>query len=207
VSLLLHNRASGEDAVSSFACADKQGTTSLVPVGTYDGTLALRAADGFTMATAPIQSSILIAAGQVTALRSATFAADARLGGLVLSIAPVTPGPTCLPRDQGGQSITGHTLELFHADGGCAAVTFRRMRGDTELGTYKVDCSSPTVAPCIERGETLQAIDSAPGPYAVSVTALRGTLQCGRGEDVVLVPANGSIAKPIQIAPALISGC
>jgi hypothetical protein len=207
VSLLLHNRASATDTVTSFACSDTQGTTSPLAVGTYDATLALHAADGFTIATAAMQAAIAITTGQVTPLQPATFAADNRLGGLVLSITPLTAGPTCLPRDQGGQGITGHVVELLHAAGGCAAVTFRRMRGDTEVGTYTVNCSAPQVATCIERDETLQAVDSSPGPYAISVSALAGTLQCGTGEDVVLAPTGGAATKPIQIAPVPNSGC
>jgi len=184
-----------------------QATTAPLPAGTYDATLALHAADGGTMATAPLQAAITIAAGQVAPLQPETFAADNRLGGLVLSIVPLTTSPTCLPRDQGGQGITGHVVELLHAAGGCAAVTFKRMRGSMQVGTYTVDCSAPQVAPCIERNETLEGIDSAPGPYAVSVSALSGTVQCGSGEDVVLVPANGSVGKPIQIAPVHNFGC
>ena len=207
VSLLLHSRASGEDTLTSFACTDMQATTAPLPAGTYDATLALHAADGGTMATAPLQAAITIAAGQVAPLQPETFAADNRLGGLVLSIVPLTTSPTCLPRDQGGQGITGHVVELLHAAGGCAAVTFKRMRGSMQVGTYTVDCSAPQVAPCIERNETLEGIDSAPGPYAVSVSALSGTVQCGSGEDVVLVPANASVGKPIQIAPVRNFGC
>jgi hypothetical protein len=207
VSLLLHNRARGDDTLTSFACTDTQATTAPLPAGTYDATLALHASDGVTMTTAPLQAAITIAAGQVTALQPETFAADNRLGGLVLSIAPLTTAPTCLPRDQGGQGITGHVVELLHAAGGCAPVTFKRMRGSLQVGTYTVDCTAPQVAPCIERNETLQAIDSAPGPYAVSVSALAGTVQCGSGEDVVLVPANASATRPIQIAPVQTFGC
>jgi hypothetical protein len=206
VSLRLHNRTSGEDTASSFACPAAQGTTSPLPAGTYDATLALHAGDGVTIATAPMQAAITITAGQVTPLRPVAFAAD-DLGILVLSIAPLRTAPTCLPHDQGGQGITGHVIELLHAAGGCAAVTFRRMRGSMQVGTYTVNCSAPQVAPCIERDETLHSIDIAPGAYAVSVSALGGTLQCGSGEDVVLVPANGSAGKPIQIAPVHNFGC
>src|SRR3569833_613614 len=68
VSLLLHNRGTGEGFVTSFACTASQGTTPSVPVGTYDATLALHAADGFTLSTAPMQAAI-VAAGQITALQ------------------------------------------------------------------------------------------------------------------------------------------
>jgi hypothetical protein len=206
VSLLLHNRASGDDALTSFTCTDTQGTTPPLPAGTYDATLALHAADGVTMVTAPMQAAITIAGGQVTALRPETFVAN-DLGGLVLSIAPLRTAATCLPHDQGGQAITGHVIALTHAAGGCAAVTFTRMRGTMQVGTYTVDCSAPQVAPCIERDETLEATGIAPGPYAISVRALASTLQCGSGEDVVLVPANASTIKPIQIAPVRNFGC
>src|ERR1044071_138200 len=64
VSLLLHDRASGEDTLTSFACTDTHATTAPLPAGTYDATLALHAADGVIMATAPMQPAITIAAGQ-----------------------------------------------------------------------------------------------------------------------------------------------
>src|SRR3954468_17655675 len=68
VSLLLHNRASGADVTSTFACTDAQGTTTPMAAGTYDATLTLHAANGATLATAPTQASIAVGAAQVVAL-------------------------------------------------------------------------------------------------------------------------------------------
>ena len=205
VSLTLHNRTSGDDSRTSFACTDTHATTPPLPVGTYDATLALRSADGDVMTTAPMQA-ITIAADQVTALQPVTFAVDEQ-GILVLSLAPLRTTPTCLPRGQGGQGITGHFITLTHAAGGCAAATFKRMRGSTQTGTYTVNCSAPQVTACIERDETLQALSIAPGPYAITVSALTGLLQCGSGEDVVLVPGSVTATKPIQIEPVRDFGC
>jgi hypothetical protein len=73
--------------------------------------------------------------------------------------------------------------------------------------SFARSCLGTGRASCIERDETLEAIGIAPGPYAVNVSALGGTLQCGSGEDVMLVPANGSAIKPIQIAPVRNFGC
>ncbi len=206
VSLALHNRASGEDTSSAFACTDPQGTTSPLPVGTYDATITLRAVDGAPVATAPMQAAIPITLGQVTTLRPAMFAAS-DLGNLVLSLVTLEAASNCQPRSDGGAGTTGHVIELTHAAGGCAPVMFRRMRGETQVGTYTVDCSSPQVAPCIERDETLHALGLEPGPYAISVSALAATRQCGSGDDVVLIPANVSVIKPIQIAHVQNVGC
>lgn len=207
-SLLLHNRSSGDDAISSFPCTATDGTTAPVPTGAYDATLTLHATDGAVVATAPVQTAITIAAGQVTTLRPATLPVSNR-GDLVLSIAELGTTSNCLPPDVGGAGITGHAITLRHAAGACARVTLQRMRGATPIGTYVVDCVSPAITTCIERDETLHTLDVEPGAYAISVSALVGTVLCGSGDDVVLVGAGVELppVKPIQLAPVLNRGC
>ena len=137
VSLVVHSRASGDDTVSSFACTDAEGSTPPVPAGVYDATLALHAADGATLATAPMQAAVTIAAEQVTALRPAVFPVSER-GKLVLSFVALTASANCTPADQGGAGLTGFTIDFEHAADGCAPVTFTRARGTATLGTYTI---------------------------------------------------------------------
>lgn len=198
VSLRLQSRASGTDITSAFACTDTQGTTSAIVAGTYDATLTLRAADGAILATAPSQAGITIGAGQVAALAPVTFAVPDR-GKLSLSLATLSTRTNCMPPAKGGAGITGDVIHLERAGGGCAAVTFARSRGTTMLGTYTVNCSSPQVATCIERDETLTVDSLESGPYLIRVGGLIGPTLCWSGDDVLSVPAGALLAKPIQL--------
>src|SRR6266496_2415125 len=94
VSLLLHNRASGDDTASSFACADMQGTSTPVAVGTYDATLILRAADGATVAAGPTQAAFTIAADLVTELQAVVFRVSDQ-GKLIVSLATLGTSANC----------------------------------------------------------------------------------------------------------------
>ncbi len=206
VSLLLHSRASGNDTVSAFGCADTEGTTSPLAAGAYDATLTLHAANGATLAAAPTQAAVTITAGQVTGLRPTAFAVSDR-GKLVLSLATLSTSSNCKPRDQGGAGVTGFAIVFEHAAGGCAPVTLTRSRGTTTLGTYTINCSSPQVASCIERDETL-TVDGIPsGPYGIGATALQGPAACWTGTDALFVPAGTSVVKPVQLAVLPTPGC
>jgi hypothetical protein len=206
VSLLLHNRASGADVTSTFACTDAQDTTAPVAAGAYDATLTLHTIDGAILATAPTQAGITVRAAQVVALAPVVFAVSNR-GKLVLSLGARTASTNCLPPSQGGAGITGSVITLERAAGGCAPVTFVRSRGNTTLGTYTVVCSSPQVVSCIERDEslTVDGIDS--GSYAIHVGGLIGPIRCWVGDDALSVPAGASLVKAIDLAPQQAAGC
>jgi hypothetical protein len=202
----LHNRASGADVTSAFACTDAQGTTAPVAAGAYDATLALHAVDGAILATAPTQASITVGAAQVVALAPVVFAISNR-GKLVLSLTTPTTSTNCLPPSQGGAGITGSVITLEQAAGGCAPVTFVRSRGNTALGTYTVVCSSPQVVSCIERDETLIVDGIESGAYAIHVGGLIGPIQCWVGDDALSVPTGASLVKAIELAPQQGAGC
>ncbi len=206
VSVLLHNRASGAEVTSTFACTDSQGTTAPVAAGAYDATLALHAADGAFLATAPTQAGVTIGAAQVVALAPVVFAVSNR-GKLVLSLATRTTSTNCLPRNQGGAGITGSVITLERAAGGCAPVTFVRSRGNTTLGTYTVVCSSPQVVSCIERDETLTVDGIESGSYAIHVGGLIGPIRCWMGDDVFSVSTGASLVKTVPLAPQQATGC
>lgn len=206
VSLLLHDHASGADTHATFACTDSAGTTSAVRAGAYDATLSLHAADGATLATAPTQSGIAITAGQVTKLAPVDFTISGR-GPLSFSLATLATSSNCMARDRGGAGITGTTITIERASGGCAALTFVRSRGTTPVGTYTINCSSPQVASCIERDETLTFENFGSGPYVIRVTGLAGTIRCWAGDDVFVMPSGATFVKPIQLAPQPAAGC
>jgi hypothetical protein len=203
--LLLHSR-SGADITSVFPCTDLGGSTVPVTAGAYDATLALRGADGSTIATAPTQAAVTIGAGVVAVLTPVTFTADSP-GTVTLSITALATSTNCAPRERGGTGITGTLFTLVTASGGCAPLTFTRSRGTTVLGTYTVNCSSPQVDSCIERDETLTADGVDAGLYTVRAFGLIGPLRCWAAEDVLSVSAGAPLAKTIQLAPVQGRGC
>jgi hypothetical protein len=74
---------------------------------------------------------------------------------------------------------------------GCAAVTFARAIGTTQRGTYTVDCSSPAVASCIEKSETLTT-SIAPGIYLMHVRGKRAANDCWQRDDTFSVAASNT---------------
>jgi len=179
----------------------------LVTAAAYDATLTLLTADGATIAAAPTQAGITIGAGQLTALAPIVFAVSDR-GNLALSFATLSTRTNCLPRDQGGAGITGDLITIERASGGCAPVTLIRSRKNTTVGSYTVNCSSPAIASCIERDETLTVDGVESGPYVVNVAGLIGPIRCWAGDDIVSVPAAGvSLVKAVQLAPQPATGC
>jgi hypothetical protein len=205
VSLLLRSRGSGDEAHFTFRCTDTRGTTQPITAGPYDATLTLYDADGATLAVGPTQRAVAIDADRVTTLTPVIFTVEG--GKLVLSFATLATTTNCLLREQGGAGITASTITLERAAGGCAPVTFIRSRGETTIGTYTVNCSSPQVAPCIERDETLTVDGLESGPYVIRASGLLGAIQCWAAADVLTVPAGASLVKSIQLAPSRGPGC
>jgi hypothetical protein len=193
VVLRLRPRTGGDLVVTTLPCAISPGTAQ-VATGAYDVAIELHAADGTKLAAAPDQTNVSIRAGRVTTLTPVRFAATMKFR-LVVSIA--TPASTnCRPTTSGGAGITGTTITLEGADPdptrqGCAAVTFNRALGTTQRGMYTVDCSSPAVAACIEKTETLTT-SIAPGIYRIHVRGKRATNECWQRDDTFTVAASNT---------------
>jgi hypothetical protein len=199
VSLVLHSRRGGDDARFTFPCTDAPATTSPITAGPYDATLSLHAADGATLAVGPTQANVGIGASEVIALTPVVFAVEG--GRLVISVATIASGTNCASREQGGAGTTANTLTMQFAGGGCAAVRFTRLRGTAKVGEYQVNCSSPQIAPCIERDEILVADGVRSGPYVITVNSLSGATRCASETDVLTIPAGSTLVKPIQLPP------
>lgn len=204
-SLTLRSRG-GDEARFDFPCIDSQATTPPITAGPYDATLTLRAADGAAIAVGPTQANVAIDADQVASLAPVVFA-TVQDGKFSMSLSTLTSIASCTSREQGGAGITAHTITLVSAGGGCAAVTFTRLRGSTRLGEYKVNCSSPQIATCIERDETLVADGVRAGPHVITVSALVGATRCSSEIEVLLIPAGATLVKPIQLPPPSGAGC
>lgn len=188
VALQLRPRAGGNAIAAAMPCAPGAGTAPVAP-GIYDIAIELHAADGIRLASAQDQTSITITAGQTTPLTAARFAANMTFR-LVASIAASTR-TNCQSTTSGGAGITGTSVTLERTDPGregCAAVTFSRAQGDTQGGTYTVNCSVPAVTTCIENNETLTA-SVPPGTYQIHVRGKRGAFDCWQANDKLTVAA------------------
>ncbi len=204
IELTLRDHASGASITASLPCANSPGTTQAVPAGTYDVTIRLQATDGTTLATATGRTNVAIAAGPATVLAPAVFFATTK-GGLVISLAAAGAASNCGSR---GASITGVFITLIRSGGSCAAVTFLRSRGTTQLGTYTVDCGSPRIGSCIEADETLTVPQIEPDTYKVQVRANVGGLDCWDSNDVLEVRLRPSpLVRTLALVHQSAPGC
>jgi hypothetical protein len=204
VALQLRNHAAGNVVAAAFPCTDSPDTAQ-VAAGLYDITMELQAADGTRLATVPDQANITIVSGQLKRLTSVTFAASTQ-SSLMLSLA--TPATTnCQAIGMKGAGITGTMLTLIRSGAGCAPVTFVRTVGSSQRGTYTVNCSSPIVAPCVEKDEILTT-SLAAGTYTIHVGGKIGAIECWQRDDVLEVPPPGKpLIRTLDLAHLNIPGC
>jgi hypothetical protein len=203
VALRLRNRTSGNVIATAFPCTGSPGTAQIT-AGRYDIAIDLNTADGTRLATAPDQIGVAIVAGQVQRLTPITFAVST-LNGLTISFAAPPTTTNCGPPARGA-GITGTTITLERGGGGCAAVTFVRSRAGRDVGRYTVDCSSPAVAACIERDETLTA-DVAAGTYLLHATGKIGAIDCWQRDAMVVVSPGKPLTQMLSLAHQSIPGC
>jgi hypothetical protein len=205
VALRLRNHADGNVVAAAFPCLGSPSTTQVL-AGVYDIAIELHAADGTKLATAPDQTGVAIVGGQVRRLSPVVFAVNTQ-GSLVITVA--TPATTnCQPVAMNGAGITGSTLTLERADGrSCAPVTFTRSVGSTPRDTYTVSCTSPSVAACFEKNETLTTSLPA-GAYKIRVRGKVGAIDCWQRDDILEVPPSGKpLIHALGLARQNIPGC
>ena len=206
VALRIRNRASGAFTVTAFPCANSPGTLQLSPA-LYDVSFQLDGGDGARLATAPDQTGVSILAGRVRQLDPVTFTVTA--GDQSALILHIDAGTTtnCGPASAGGAGITGNTITLEHVGDGCAAVTFARARGAEQRGIYTVSCSSPAVAPCIEKDETLTT-NLSPGSYRLHVGGKVSTRDCWQHDDTIDIPVRpAAVIRNLTLQRANVPGC
>ena len=204
VALRLRNRAGGNVIATAFPCTSNPSTTQ-VAAGLYDIAFDLNAADGTRLATAPGQTGVAIVAGQVKRLTPITFTVSTQ-SGLVISLAAPPTTTNCRAVTAGGAGITGTTITLEIVAGGCAPVTFVRSLGGTQVGTYTVDCSSPAVATCIERNETLTT-NVAAGTYSMHAVGKVGPVDCWQGDATLVVAPGKPLTQTLNLVHQNIPGC
>jgi hypothetical protein len=205
VALRIQGRTGGTPVFTAFPCASSPGTANVNP-GLYDVAIELHDANGRRLATAPPQTSVAIAVGRTKVLAPATFTVGAGGGGnsrVALTLEAENVASNCQPSSSGGAGITGTTITIVRDGGGCAPAVLVRSRG----GTYQVNCSSPEVAGCIERDETLTTTGLAPGGYVVRVGGKVGAVDCWIGEASLDVPATGQLQTRIVLRRQSAPGC
>ncbi len=199
VFLQLRSHTTLAGAVVSFSCGNSPSTSQPIDAGTYDVSFELHGPD-LTPVTAPGQTAVVIAPGQDTRLAPVTFMVDVR-GVLVISLAAPPNTSNCKSPAMMGAGITGTTITLEHAGGGCAPVTFIHTRGTSTLPPYTVNCSSPQAALCIEVDEVLTVPSIASGLYVIHVKGLLGNTPCWKNDDALQVPPQGkALSQTLNLA-------
>lgn len=187
VALRLHARTNGHVIATAFPCEATPGIAQVAP-GVYDVAIELLATDGKTVvATAPDQTRVAIAAGQVKRLLPVTFVVSTQ-GTL-----PAAATMHCQPVEADDAGGPGTALTPERSGGGCAAVTFVRMLGSTPRGTYPVGGSPPSVAGCVEKTET-PTISVEPGAYLIHACGEPGATDGWQRDDTLAAPPPG---KPL----------
>ena len=209
VALRLQSRTGGTPVFTAFPCANSPGTANIAP-GFYDVAIELHDASGARLATSSPQTSVAVAVGRTKVLTPVTFALGTGGGGgsrVALTLEAEKVATNCQPSSSGGAGITGTTITIIRVGDGCAAVTLVRSRGGVEIGPYQVNCSSPEVAGCIERDETLTTTGLAPGGYVVRVVGKIGPVDCWAAESQINVPATGQLQSRIFLRRQSAPGC
>ena len=204
VALRLQSRTGGTPVFTAFPCANSPAVANVAP-GLYDVAIELHNAASARLGTAPPQTSVAIAVGRTKVLTPVTFAvANSRVA---LSLEAENTTSNCRPSSAGGAGITGTTITIVRAGGGCAAATLVRSRGGAQIGTYQVNCSSPEVASCIEPDEILTTTGLEPNAYVARVRGLVGAAECWAAESQLDVPAAGQLQTRIVLRRQSAPGC
>ena len=211
VALRLQSRTGGTPVFTAFPCNGGEGTANVAP-GLYDVAIELHDANGAKLATAPAQASVAVAVGRTTTLTPAAFIVNGGGGGggggtghVQLTLQTAGFASNCL--STGGAGITGSLITIITDGGSCAAVKLIRTRGGVEVGTYQVDCGSPSVTTCIEADERLTAPDLAPGNYTIHVRGAVGAGACFAADATLAVPQTGQLSKLIVMQHQNAPGC
>jgi hypothetical protein len=203
--LRLRNRTTSAVVATAFPCANSPGTAQ-VAAGLYDVSFLLNGADGTLLGTAPDQTSVSVVPGRSTELAPVIFAFGVTPQSTVVLRIATSATTNCRPTSAAGAGITSNTIVLTRAGGGCVPATFTRRRGTEERGTYRVNCSSPQIAPCLEKDETLTtSLDR--GDYQIKVRGMIAALDCWVRDDTLRIPVGGNVSRTLGLQRANAAGC
>jgi hypothetical protein len=183
----------------AFTCSRLSATSDPLPIGNYDIEIELDGMIG-TLATGPEQHAVAIATNANTPLPPVQFTVDAT-GGLQLKISSGKAGGNCVAAP-GGAGITGMSITLFDSTNTCVPVTFA-VAADATHGAapYVVNCTTPTVGPCIENDQTVSLAGIPSGNYTIHVVGSVAAAACYRNNDGLPVPPLGhDLTRTLNLA-------
>jgi hypothetical protein len=202
VTLLLRNRGFQGGFTEVFSCVTGSGTTSQLPVGTYDVMFELTGTTG-TIATGAEQMGLVISKQQNTPLSPVAFSVNA-VGGLDLRVTANKGGGNCATVANNGAGITAMTITLNHVSGGACEPATLMIGGSP----YTIDCASPVSTGCIETTTPITATGVPSDNYQIHVRGNQGALPCFVNDDTLRVPANAATTtRTLNLAASGQSGC
>jgi hypothetical protein len=175
----------------SLSCAAGSGQSQPIAPDTYSVvSVELHGAKLDPVAGAK-QTGIVVRSGADTALARVTFQVNPN-GAIAFSITAPQATTNCGATASGGAGISATTITLQHdVTGPCEPVTFTHTKGATTLDSYTVNCTSPTVADCIERDEALSVATMPSGNYTVHIVGKINNAACWTNNDALVVPPQG----------------
>jgi hypothetical protein len=211
VTVTTRNRAVQGGSTEVFVCSTLSGTSQPLAPGTYDMDFELDGPSSIgVLAMSPKQMGVVIPAGNNVALMPIKLTVN-NTGGIKLKISANKPGHNCgspANLSMPGAGITGMTLALQHSGSGtCEPVTFTYAANATlPGGSYTVNCTSPTVAPCIEDDQELSVTGVKSGNYQLHIRGKVGANDCWTNDDSLPVPPLGmDVSRTLNLAMA--PGC
>lgn len=194
-----------------FTCGVLMGESQAVDPNTYNIDFELDNASG-AIAQAPRASNIIVRSNQATQLDPLVFAVVAK-GNLALHVTANKPGGNCAPTASNGGGITATTITLVHKPGdACEPLTLNvgasALTG-APASTYVVNCTTPTVAPCIENDQAITTTASPSGNYQIHIRGQVGTPTCWTNDDQFAIPAaNQTLTRTLNLGySASTPGC
>jgi hypothetical protein len=183
---------------AAFQCRSCGGTTDLLAIGGYTTTAFRLQGESPGLEWGPVlgtvtPASVVVAPGAPVAVE-VKFVVNPT-GKLALRFSP-----------PGGCAAAGDfRISLFRSGAGCEPVTFARS-GGASTAPYKVDCSAPSGAPCLEPSETLTAESLPSGNYQIRIRIKKQTLDAFTNDDQFLVvprvPVDRVVApRVLNLAP------
>jgi hypothetical protein len=207
VSVALKSTEAITGGSEAFACSTGMGTSGTLLPGRYLADFELTGQVG-SLGTAPQQTNVVIRVGETTMLEPVTFAVEAT-GGLALHLSTGQPGGNCGTLAQQGAGITGTSITLVHTGGGCEPITLSIGAGATQpASSYTINCSSPTIAPCIENDQAITASGVPSDQYSIHVRGKIGPTDCWTNDDALAVPPLMKVlTSTLNLAKSSAPGC
>lgn len=167
--------------VDSFSCTSAMGTSRQLEPGLYDLKLSLTGSGG-TLDGPISRAGVMVMPMISTTVEPVAFDVDPS-GTLAFRITTGEASNCTTP----GSGITDMRIVLRDAGGTCVPTTFQVTGG----GTYDSDCVGNALAPCIEQGQDVTAMNVPSGQHSMVLSGFVGAQECWRRTSSFVVRAAG----------------